>query len=171
MTSSHKKSTTQLGMREPVPNPTEQRVRFVALAHSLRDGIPLSKEHTEYLASCFEKIGRGESADVVFLLKRRRGQRAKDEDQRRKMSLVFAQIAHYIASTEGHPPGEGLSLTEALQKVVPLAQAIFGVDNTESYSPEYLNRVWHDPSYAHMRTTLRTPFDPDSPLAFAPSKS
>lgn len=168
MTPCDKMSKSRLGMREPIPNPTEQRTRFLALAHQLRSGRPLSNTQANFLARSFEKIGRGESADVVFFLKRRPGQKVENEEHRQKMSLVFAQIAHYIAAPDEYPPGEGLSLTEAIERVVPLARAIFGDKEAEKYSIEYLYKIWHDASYAHMRTTLRTPFDPDSPLTFIP---
>ena len=172
MKSSGSTDNSQQGMRKPVPNPTEQRTRFLALAVQLRKGKPLNDEQIEYLASGFERIGNGESSDAVFHLKRNRGQKIDNEEHRRKMSLVFVRIADYLAFRDGHPYGEGPTLTEALEKVAPFARALFGDDkNSENYSPEYLSKVWNDPSYRHMRTTLRTPFDPDSPLAYLPSEN
>ncbi len=171
MKASDKMDSSQQGMRKPIPNPTEQRTRFLALAVQLRKGTPLNSEQIEYLASGFEKIGNGESSDAVFNLKRNPGQKIDNEEHRRTMSLVFVQIAHYISSPDGYTKGEGLSLTEAFEKVAPLARALFGEDkNSEKYSPEYLSKVWNDPSYRHMRSTLRTPFEPDSPLAYLPSE-
>jgi hypothetical protein len=124
------------------------------------------------LASGFERIGYGESSDAVFHLNRKRGQKIDNEEHRRTMSLVFIQIAHYIAPRDGWPRGEGLSLIEAFEKVGPRARALFGEDeNSEKYSPEYLRKVWNDPSYGHMRTTVRTPFDPDSPFAYLPTEN
>jgi hypothetical protein len=172
MKASGKTDNSQLGMRKPVVNPTEQRTRFLDLAVQLRKGTPLNDEQIEYFASGFERIGNGESSDAVFHLKRNPGQKIDNEEHRQKMSLVFVQIAHYIASPDGYPKGEGLSLIEAFEKVAPLARGLFGEDkNSEKYSPEYLSKVWNDPSYRHMRTTLRTPFDPDSPLQYLPTKS
>ena len=172
MKASGKTGNSQQGMRKPVPNPTEQRTRFLALSLQLRRGTPLNDEQIEYLASGFERIGNGESSDTVFHLKRNPGQKIDNEDHRRTMSLVFAQIAYYTSPPDGHTKGEGMSLTEAFEKVAPLARALFGEDkNSEKYSPEYLSKVWNDPSYGHMRTTLRTPFDPDSPLPYLPSES
>lgn len=172
MKPSKKAGSSQLGMRKPVVNPTEQRKRFLALSVQLREGTPLNDDQIAYLASAFEKIGNGESSDAVFHLKRNPGQKIDNEEHRRKMSLVFVQIAHYIASPNGYPKGEGLTLKEAFEKVGPLARALFGEDkNSEKYSPEYLSKVWNDPSYGHMRTTLRTPFDPDSPLVYLPTET
>jgi hypothetical protein len=172
MKASDKTGRTHNGMRKPVVNPTEQRKRFLVLAEQLYKGIPLSDEQIEHLASRFERIGNGESSDAVFHLKRNPGQKIDNEEHRQKMSLVFVQIAHYIASPDGYPKGEGLSLIDAFEKVAPLARGLFGEDkNSEKYSPEYLSKVWNDPSYRHMRTTLRTPFDPDSPLQYLPTKS
>jgi hypothetical protein len=172
MRATGKAVNSQKGMRQPVPNPTEQRKRFLALALHLREGKPLNEEQVEYLANGFERIGYGESSDAVFHLKRNPGQKIDNEEHRRKMSLVFIQIAHYLASPDGYPKGEGLSLSEAFEKVAPLARGIFGEnENSEKYSPEYLSKVWNDPSYRHMKTTLRTPFDPDSPLAYLPSEN
>lgn len=164
-------SEARRGMRMPVVNPTEQRKRFLALAEQLRKGTPLSTEQLEYLVSRFERIGGGESADVAFHLKRRPGQSIEAEQHRRTMSLIFAQIAHYVAPPDSFPPGEGLPITEAIEKVVPLARELFGDKDSEKYSFEYLSKLWHNPSYAHMRTTLRTPFDPDSPLPFVPASA
>ena len=172
MKASGKTGNSQQGMRKPIPNPTEQRKRFLDLAVQLREGKPLNDEQTKYLANRFERIGNGESSDAVFHLKRNPGQKIDSEEHRRTMSLVFVQIAHYIASPDGHPKGEGLSLIEAFEKVGPLARTLFGEDkNSEKYSPEYLSKVWNDPSYGHMRTTVRTPFDPDSPLPYLPSET
>jgi hypothetical protein len=157
-------------MRKPVVNPTEQRKRFLILAEQLHKSIPLNDEQIEYLASGFERIGNGESSDAVFHLKRNPGQKIDNEEHRQKMSLVFVQIAHYIASPDGRPKGEGLTLKEAFEKVAPLARTLFGEDkNSENYSPEYFNKIWNDPSYKHMKTTFRTPFDPDSPLVYLPT--
>jgi hypothetical protein len=172
MKASSKTENSQQVMRKPIPNPTEQRNRFLNLAVQLRQGTPLNDDQTEYLASRFERIGKGESSDVVFHLKRNPGQKIDNEEHRRRMSLVFLQVAHLIASPDGSPKGEGLSLIEAFEKVGPLARALFGEDkNSEKYSPEYLSKVWNDPSYGHMRTTLRTPFDPDSPFAYLPTEN
>ena len=172
MKQSNTTGSSQVGMRKPVVNPTEQRKRFLALASQLRKGRPLNNYQIAYLASAFEKIGNGESSDAVFHLKRKPGQKIDSEEHRQKMSLVFVQIAHYIASPFGHPKGEGLTLTEAFEKAAPLARTLFGKDkNPEKYTPEYLRKVWNDPSYGHMRTTLRTPFDPDSPLPYPPTKT
>jgi hypothetical protein len=117
MKPSNNTGSSQLGMRKPVVNPTEQRKRFLVLAEQLHKGIPLSAEQIEYLASGFERIGNGESSDAVFHLKRNRGQKIDNEEHRRKMSLVFVQIAHYIASPDGRPKGEGLTLKEAFEKL------------------------------------------------------
>ena len=172
MKPSNTTDSSQLGMRKPVVNPTEQRKRFLALAAQLREGRPLNDDQIAYLASAFEKIGNGESSDAVFHLKRKPGQKIDSEEHRQKMSLVFVQVAHYIASPYGYPKGEGLTLTEAFEKTAPLARALFGEDkHPEKYTPEYLRKVWNDPSYGHMRTTLRTPFDPDSPLAYLPTET
>ena len=172
MKASGKTSSLQQGMRKPVISPTEQRKRFLALAVQLRKGTPLNSEQIAYLASGFEKIGNGESSDAVFHVKRNQGQKIDNEEHRRKMSLVFVQIAHYISSPDEYTKGEGLSLTDAFEKVGPLARALFGEDkNSEKYSPEYLSKVWKDPSYGHMRTTLRTSFDPDSPLHYLPTET
>ena len=169
MKASGKTDNSQQGMRKPVINPTEQRKRFLSLSVQLRKGTPLNDEQIEYLARVFERIGNGESSDAVFHLKRNPGQKIDNEEHRRTMSLVFIQIAHYTASPDRHPKGEGLSLKEAFEKVAPLARGLFGEDkNSEKYSPEYLSKVWNDPSYAHMKTRWRTPFDPDSPLAYLP---
>ena len=107
---------SQTGMRKPVVNPAEQRKRFLALAEQLRNGTPLSTEQLEFLVSRFESIGQGESADVAFHLKRRPGQKIEDEEHRRTMSLVFAQIAHYVAPPDSYPPGEGLPLNGASKR-------------------------------------------------------
>lgn len=160
-----KKKPLKQRTRKPTVSPTEQRKLFRSVAAQLRRGESLSEDQTRYLAEAFDRIGRGESADKALQLKRGRGQRLYAEQRRRTMSLVFAQVAHYMAPTDGWPPGEGLNLQAAMEKVVPLARGLFATsDDPDTYSVEYLLKCWHDPSYAHMRTTLRSPFDPDSPL-------
>ena len=172
MKPSNKTGSSQLGMRKPVVNPTEQRKRFLTLAEQLRRGTPLNDEQIAYLASGFEKIGNGESSDAVFHLKRNQGQKIDNEEHRFKMSLLFVRIADYLAFRDGHPYGEGPTLIEAFEKVGPFARALFGEhENSGKYSPEYLSKVWNDPSYQHMKTTLRTPLDPDSPLLYLPTET
>jgi hypothetical protein len=160
------KKTGSTSSRRAIINPIEQRKRFLLLAAHLRNGKNLTDDQSRYLASAFEKIGNGESADKVFHLKRGQGQTQIAEKRRTTMSLVFAQVAHYMSPKDGFPPGEGLNLNDAMEKVVPLARSLFStIDNPDSYSMEYLLKCWHDPSYAHMRTTYRTALDPDSPFA------
>jgi len=168
MTSKDKTVRKRRGMREPTINPTEQQTRFLALGVHLREGKQLTKEQTEYLADCFVRIGNGESADVVFHLKRGPGQSKHDELSRQKISVVFAHVAELMClAGDGYPgSGEGLSLDKALEKVVPLARKLFGVEDSDQYDARYLRKLWYDPSYAHMKTPVRTPFDPDSPVPF-----
>jgi hypothetical protein len=170
MTSKDKTVRKRRGMREPTINPTEQQTRILALGVHLKDGKQLTKEQTEYLADCFVRIGNGESADVVFHLKRAPGKSEDGEERRRKMSLLFTYLAQLMARRVEEFPelGEGLSPDEAFEKAEPMARELFGAEGTNSYSVEYLRKLWYDPSYAHMRTTFRTPFDPDAPLKFIP---
>lgn len=168
---SKKKSAIKLGQHKPRPTPTDQRKRFLALAVQIRHGVPLTNDHLVYLANAFEKIGMGESADAVFFLKRQKGQSVKNENHRQHMSLVFSYIAQLLASPSQHPEGEGLTLDEALEKASLFAQNLFCDQNPDSYTSEYLYRIWLDPSYAHMKTTFRSPFDPDSPFAYLPPEN
>lgn len=152
-------------MRKPAVNPTEQRKRFLALASQLYKDEELSEEQRLYLADAFERIGNGDSADVALRLKRGRGQKETDDESRQKFSLVFAQVASKIAPVDGPFLGGGMSLVKALESVTPFVRQLFGVEGSEKYSIEYLQKLWNDPSYAHMQNPFRTPFDPDSPPA------
>ena len=168
MTSKDKTVSKRRGMRKPIANPSEQRKRFLALGMYLKAGEPLTKAHREYLADRFVRIGNGESADAVFHLKRGPGQSEDDELRRQKISVVFAHVAELMClAGDGYPgSGEGLSLDKALEKAAPLARRLFGVEDSDQYDALYLRKLWYDPSYAHMRTPVRTPFDPDSPVPF-----
>lgn len=157
------------GMRKPVVNPTEQRKRFLVLAWQLYKNVKLSEEQRLYLADAFERIGNGESADAALKLKRGKGQKARDDESREKISLVFAQVASKIAPVDGAFPGEGMSLVEAMTSITPFVRKLFGVEASEKYSIEYLQKLWNDPSYAHMRSPFRSPFDPDSPFPLSQS--
>jgi hypothetical protein len=171
MTTKDKPVKKRRGMRKPIPTPREQQKGFLYLAMHLKAGKPLTKAQRAYLADRFMKIGNGESADDVFHLKRRPGHSTDDEERRQKISLLFTYVAQLNADkVEGYPElgGEGLSPDEALLKAVPMARELFGVEGTDSYSFEYLRKLWYDPSYAHMRTTVRTSLDRDSPFAFSP---
>ncbi|NDG19762.1 MAG: hypothetical protein EB117_16065 [Betaproteobacteria bacterium] len=156
------------GMRKPIPTPQEQQIRFLYLAMHLKAGKPLTKELADYLADGFLRISAGESADVVFHLKRGPGQSEDDELRRQKISVVFAHVAELMClAGDGYPgSGDGLSLDKALEKAAPLARRLFGVEDSDQYDALYLRKLWYDPSYAHMRTPVRTPFDPDSPVPF-----
>lgn len=157
-------------MRKPIVNPTEQRKRFLALAYQLRNNINLTEEQRLYLADAFERIGKGGvSADEVLYLKRQKGQKERNDISRQRISIVFALVAKKIAAVDSPFPGEGMSLIDALESVTPLVRQLFGVEDSEKYSIEYLQKLWNDPSYAHMRTPFRSPFDPDSPFLFNPT--
>ncbi len=165
------KHNSRKGTRQPRINPTEQRKLLLYLAQQIRNGLALTKEQSEYLASCFERIGNGESADAVFHVKRGRGQKIDNESRRIKMSLVFSFIAQLISPQSEDSFGAGMTLIDAFIKAGPLARELMGTDDPNAYSPEYLSKLWNDPSYAHMKTTLRTPLDPDSPFALTTFKN
>ena len=155
-------------LRKPIPTELDQRKRFKALAHFLRRGNQLTTEQAHYLADRFDRIGNGESADSVFYLKRTAGIKAADEVARRNISFIFSLVATWILPTDGPFPGAGLNLEMALEKASTLARDLFENENPDTYSVEYLKKLWHDPSYCHMRSPFRSPLDPDSPYPIEP---
>jgi len=149
--------------RKALVNPTEQRERLGALAVQLRDGTPLNASQMAYLADVFEKISQGGKADDALHLSRAKGQRKLAEQSRQKMSFVFSMVASLIAPVDGQFPGEGLTLIAALERVSPLVKELFGVEESDKYSVEYLKNLWYDPSYTHMHNPFRSSLDPDFP--------
>ena len=171
MNTSTPRKKVKNGNRKPIVNPTEQRKGFLQLAEQLRSGQPLLQAQMDYLAPRFQRIGEGESADLVFHLKRQPGQKIEDEERRKKMRLVFSLIATLKASPHERLNGENLPLHIALEKGSELARTLFGESDPDSYSPEYLNKLWHDPSYEHMKSTFVDYRDPDSPFPFEPKST
>lgn len=153
--------------RKPVPGEMDQRKRFKALAHFLRQGNPLTTEQAQYLADSFDLIGDGESADIAFRLKAR-GHQATDEAARRNISFLFSLVATWILPADGPLPGYGWTLQAALERASELARDQFKSENPDSYSVEYLKKLWNDPSYGHMRSPFRSALDPDSPYPIEP---
>lgn len=163
MKNSNPDSSRKNGRRKALVNPTEQRERLGALAVQLKEGTPLNAAQMTYLADVFEKISQGEKADDALHLSRTKGQRKLDEQSRQKISLVFSMVASLIAPADGQFSGEGLTLIAALERTSPLVKELFGVEESDRYSVEYLKNLWYDPSYAHMRNPFRSSFEPDFP--------
>lgn len=53
-------------------------------------------EEKIYFARAFDRIGNGESADLVFRIKRGPGDKARDDTQKKKISLIFQLVATAI---------------------------------------------------------------------------
>ena len=67
MTSKDKTVRKRRGMRKPIPNPSEQRKKFLALGMYLKAGEPLTKAQREYLADRFVRIGNGRAPTPCFI--------------------------------------------------------------------------------------------------------
>ena len=70
-----------------------QLKRFRELSRRLNQGESLTAEEQQYFAKAFERIGNGESADLVFEIKRGPGDKARDDIQKKKISLIFQLVA------------------------------------------------------------------------------
>ena len=139
-----------------------QRNLMLELSIQLRASKPLTSEQEAYLADVFEKIGNGTSADEAFYLKRKKGQKIKDDEIRKGMSFITQVIACSILPID-HPFvwGKGLSLNEAFEEASILAKKHFS--NGSAYDIEYIKKWWYDPKNEHMRSPFRNHLQPDSP--------
>jgi hypothetical protein len=125
---------------------------------------PLTDAQRTYLSAILFRISKGEDANEVLGLKRRRGNSEKDETARQRLSMILHWVAGQLNPADG---GQALSLAAACElaqtTIVPAAKSMFpGADDT-AYDVEYLMRRWHEPAYKHLRSPLRGPYDPDFP--------
>lgn len=72
---------------------------------------------------------------------------------------------HMIAALIDKDEGEvaALSVDEACEKVMPIAQSLFGDPTGKMYDAVYIRKVWYKPEYAHLRAVYRNDEDADFP--------
>ena len=150
-----------------------QLKRFRELSRRLNEGESLTVEEKIYFAKAFDRIGNGESADLVFRIKRGPGDKARDDTQKKKISLIFQLVATAILpkatandSASSRAFGLGMTLEQAFEWVSPRASELFGNESPSAYGPEHLKKLWYDPQYAHMKSPFRSAQDLDSPFEF-----
>ena len=125
---------------------------------------PLTDAQRTYLSAILFRISKGEDANEVLGLKRGRGDSEKDETARQRLSLILHWVAGQVDPADG---GQAMSIEDACElaqtTIVPAAKRMYpGADDT-AYDVEYLARRWSEPSFKHLRSPLRGPYDPDFP--------
>ena len=141
-------------------SPQTQRKRLLALADQLRAGKGLTPEQTDYLAVCFEALGRGEDGNSVFGLSYGQGRSEADENRRKNLRLIFSWIAGAI-----DPQGGGKwTLRKALDEATKLSQMPSGPFKAISRSA--LERAWYNPKYQDLKAVTFSSTDPHSPIDY-----
>ena len=138
-------------------SPSDVRRYLGGLANKLIDNSPLRDDERTFLANCLGCISAGESADEVFGLKRGPGQKQADVERRRRWSLILWWIEAAIRPISEE--GKGYSRTKAFEKAHELFQNADGIPDVSE-----IKEAWYNSAYEHMRSPVRTPFDPDSPI-------
>jgi hypothetical protein len=144
----------------------DQQRRLRMLAQGLAQRGAVTPEEAGYLARCLHEISMGKDANDVFGTRRKRGQKIADVDARMKISFILQWIACAIEPENGDVPPMTLTaaLEAASEKMVPLANEIWGNVDGFEYSVEYLKACWDNPRYRHMRSPDRTAWDDDFPF-------
>jgi hypothetical protein len=147
-------------------SPEDQRRALLDLAYQLDGGSDLADSQRQFLALALYRIATGEDANKVLSVRPTRGQKLTDAVDKRRMSLIL----HWVACAMRPDPKTGekaMTLVEAceaaMDAIVPHAKVVFPGADERKYEPEYIQRCWSDPVYAHMRSTERGWFDPDFP--------
>ena len=140
--------------------PQTQRKRLLALADQLRAGKGLTPEQTDYLAVCFEALGRGEDGNSVFGLSCGQGRSESDENRRKNLRHIFSWIAAAI-DPEG---GDSWTLKKAFDDAAKLSQK----QGTpfRPISRGALERACYTPKYQYLKAVTFSSTDLHSPIDY-----
>ena len=141
-------------------SPQTQRKRLLALADQLRAGKGLTPEQTDYLAVCFEALGRGEDGNSVFGLSYGQGRSESDENRRTNLRLIFSWIAGAI-DPEG---GDSWTLKKAFDDAAKLSQE--PGTPFKAISRGALERAWYTPKYQYLKAVTFSSTDLHSPIDY-----
>ena len=138
-------------------NPIDHKKNWLAFLDQLRAKKPLQPEQFEHLATVFEEILVNDVDPRLALgLAYSRGNKESDAHARQLISAVLQCVACYIEDDPIHssPP---LTLAEAFVRVADEFPRC-------PYTAEQIEKYWYQKDKAHMRDTVRSYYDQDSPL-------
>lgn len=133
-----------------IVNPLDQRKRLRALSEQLGKGLPLTFDQAQFLANAFALIAAGDDANKVLGVKFSQGNNPKQAAARQNISKAL----HWIACARDKELGLGYTLDKACEEAVRLFEL--------ERDPEYVKKKWNE--YKHMQSTVRTAYEPDSPI-------
>ena len=134
-------------------NPLDTRKRLAAFAKQIRGGGRVTKAQALYLANVFERISKGEDANMVLGIKSKRGQSEKAAKARQDMSKILHWVAGSIERDDIHEV-EPYTLDKACQEAVKHFKL--------EHDSDYIKKQWYE--NPHMRSSIRTWSDEDSPF-------
>ena len=144
---------------------------LLGLAHQLDRGEELSADQRNFLGIALYRIGTGEDANHAFNVQGGRGLKLADVIARRRMSVILHWVACAVdADAESGETAMSIeaACVEAIDSIVPVAKEAFpGADHC-AYDADYIRQCWTDPKYAHMRSPMRSWYDPDFPYSPLP---
>jgi hypothetical protein len=146
-------------------SPADQKKRFRTFAKQLENGVPPTKEQTEYLIHIFRWIGNGRDPTRILGLTYENGKSKQAEIARTNLDLIF----HWIAcATEPDTDKNGdaikapYSLAKAFVEGSKIAKKLFGNTKSGSYDAAYIKKMWYQHKKQGKASIYRTAADQDS---------
>jgi hypothetical protein len=150
-------------------SPAKQKKLFRAFAKQLASGKPPTDKQTEYLIYLFQGLGDGRDPSRILGLTYDNGMTREDDDVRSNLDLIL----HWIAcATEEYTAQDGsiikadYSMANAFEEGSRLAKKIFNSENPNSYSPEYIKKIWYQRKRKGKTSSVRLAGDQDSPYEY-----
>lgn len=145
-------------------NPANQKKLFRAFAKQLENGLPPTKEQTEYLIHIFRGIADGRDPVRILGLTYGNGKSKQDETSRAYIDLVMHWIACAIKpdTDQNGKPIKPYSMREAFEEGSKIARKLFKVTDPNSYDPAYIKKKWYQLKKQGKASIYRTAADQDS---------
>jgi hypothetical protein len=145
-------------------SPNQQKKRFRAFAKQLENGNPPTEEQTQYLIHVFRGMANGRDPARILGLIYEDGKSKQDEVARANMDLVM----HWIAcATEADVDQNGqpikpYSMVKAFEEGSKIAKKLFDAEDSDSYDPAYIKKVWYQKKKEGKVSAFRSASDEDS---------
>jgi hypothetical protein len=129
----------------------------------LENGVPLTVDQMLFWGQHLRRIGEGEDPSAVLNLKRKPGESAADDEQRKKISHVMALIASYHKPIFDPrlPKPKKYTLEQAINKIIDKVPEMMG--DGGKYDFDQVMSWWKDRNKRHMRSPIRNKTDRDNP--------
>jgi len=139
---------------------SDQKKYFLNLSNYLRTNGPITDEIREYLVHSFEGLGKGVDPEIVFGLKRGKGDSLQNELRRKEISFFMHLIACAIQPKD--KGGKGITLEDAFEEVSRVARDKVGRSNSNNaYDVDYLKKLWY--KNKHLQSPFVSFSKPDAP--------